>query len=104
MDLGNSFQEPVMDRREIIDRLKEAFRWKFPHLDVATELITTAVPGYWRRNTACRGDCGEGHTAPMFHTYCFTDTRRDPKTGRWVTPYRTWQAWRDLGLPHEMKI
>jgi hypothetical protein len=50
-------------------------------------------PGYWRMRdpcTRCPGSREHRHTA----TYHDSVTR-DPATGRWLSPYRTWRELRE---------
>ena len=65
-----------------------------------TEYEITDTPGYWRKLQPCtgRGTCRSmmshgalGWEGPARHTAIYFDPPRDPETGRWASPYRTWQ-------------
>lgn len=69
------------------------------------EYELTDTPGYWRRLEPCggRGKCTsvEYHASmfcekPVRHTGSYYDGGRDPVTGRWLSPYRTWQELREM--------
>lgn len=65
------------------------------------DVVPSESPGYWRKIEACGGrvgGCGNevhfsfGSEGPMHHTIHFYDDDRDPGTGQFVSPYRTWRA------------
>ena len=60
------------------------------------ELEISDTPGYWQDKQA-RVHPGHplhgclGCDGPFKATYPFTDASRDPLTGRWLSPVRSWQ-------------
>lgn len=65
------------------------------------EYEITDTPGYWQRKEPCggRGNCSsvEAHMSwgwenGFRHTATYYDPQtRDPATGRWLSPHRTWR-------------
>ena len=66
------------------------------------DVTITETPGYWDRKTLCggRGVCRAPihdylfTKGPMRHTLIYFDPGRDPVTGRFASPTRTWRALR----------
>jgi hypothetical protein len=65
------------------------------------DVVPCSSPGYWRKLEPCgglHGGCGNpvhhsfGSEGPIFHTIHYYDNDRDPDTGRYASPYRTWRA------------
>lgn len=82
--------------------LTEYLRW-YHKADVA-DFIPVETPGYWQRKDLCggRGKCSSvayhgcwGFEGPTYHTVRFHDADCRDERGRFVSPYRTWQAARE---------
>jgi hypothetical protein len=65
------------------------------------QVVPTDSPGYWRllvpcgrpEHRCCEGWATAGAREPYFHTVTYLDEeQRDPATGRFLSPYRTWTA------------
>lgn len=66
--------------------------------------------GYWERIEPCGGRAGGCrnmiHTViscegPVRHTVCYVDPPRDDTTGRWASPYITWETARAAYIAQE---
>lgn len=83
--------------------MTDAFRrYLWLHYRITPEEVVPAEsPGYWRKIEPCAGlggGCGSpvhqsfGSEGPIFHTIHYYDDDRDPDTGQFASPYRTWRA------------
>jgi hypothetical protein len=87
--------------QDVGERLARHLRWHYRSVDLG-DLEVTEVPGYWRRKTPCggQGKCRSplhgctGNEGPVHHTVRFLDPDRG-LSGRFTSPYRTWQAFRE---------
>lgn len=77
-------------------------RYLWLHYKLTPEdVVPSDSPGYWRMLEPCGGLAGGCKSplhqtvfneGPIFHTIHFYDDNRDPDTGRYVSPHRTWLA------------
>jgi len=85
------------------ERVDRSFRRRYGR--GLSEYDIADTPGYWRRKRPCGGlgQCrstaahsGWGWEGPILHSASyFDDDTRDPATGRFRSPYRTWRELRE---------
>jgi hypothetical protein len=67
----------------------EEFRWRYKKS--VNDMDICKSRGYWEDKHLCRGECGMGHTEPIYHTYSFAQHGRG-ESGRFLKPYRAWEV------------
>ena len=94
-----------MEIEEAIENLKRYLSIYYPHITI-DDLTITESRGYFRMKKKCGGKsvCNNMIHTCLFneggihHTISFTDDGRDYKTGRFLSPYRTWDCIKEAGL------
>jgi hypothetical protein len=75
--------------RQALDSFRSRYR-----VQSADEIVATSTPGYWEFVKECRGECRGGHTVPFRHTLSYAEHGVRGPDGKWVKPFRAWEAWR----------
>lgn len=103
VDLATTVADPL---QRLVIRAISYFRIYHSHIkDPINELEISTVPGYWRVKAGCPGGSQCVHAFRIMGGWCNGKTEltvsfsehgvRDDK-GRWVKPYRAWEAWKVL--------
>jgi hypothetical protein len=89
-----------MTHEEALHRLAEYLRFYHPRL-TPDDLVLSSVRGYWRMKEPCDGACRHpihgtlGNRSPAYHTISFGEHGTRDRFGRFVRPYRVWEALHD---------
>lgn len=94
-----------MEVEDALENLKNYLRIYHPHV-IIDDLVITDSKGYFRMKKKCggRGVCKQPIHDFMFneggthHTISFYDNTRDYRTGKFLSPYRTWNCIKESGL------
>ena len=88
-----------MKIEEALENLKMYLSIYYPNITI-DDLVITDSKGYFRMKKKCggKGVCNNMIHSCLFneggiqHTIYFTDDTKDCKTGRFLSPYRTWNC------------
>ncbi len=88
----------------LVSRLRSYLDLYHPHIKI-DDLEISDSKGYWRVKGGCKGGINCTHAfrralgpceGKTDLTISFSEHGKRDENGRWINPYRVWEAWREL--------